>query len=235
MTDELTRFRADLPPADPAAMTRARAALLRKATGDHRTRMWWQVGTTGAAVTALAAALFALPSAATSTQPASENGVVHNPDGTITIEFRDLTDLRDVNMEFYEAGIRAVILDSGAGGVVECWTKYDVTPSNPAGAPTDVVQPRPNPWGDELTFHPDRIPADMWLYIQAMVESPGNEEVQLRCDPNQQWEMSRNWVGDTTPGYPNLPPYRGTLPPPTAQPSPGAPPTPTDMPRVPTR
>ena len=207
MTDELTRFRADLPPADPAAMTRARAALLRKATGDHRTRMWWQIGTTGAAVTAMAAALFALPSAATRTQSANDNGVVHNPDGTITIEFRELTDIRDVNMEFYETGIRAVILDSAAGGVVECWTKYEVTPSNPPDAPADVVQPRPNPWGDELTFHPDRIPADMWLYIQAMVESPGNQEVQLRCDPGQQWEMSSTWVGDTTPNYPNLPPY----------------------------
>jgi hypothetical protein len=119
----------------------------------------------------------------------------------------------------------------------ECWTKYEVTPSYPAGTPTDVVQPRPNPWGDELTFHPNRIPADMWLYIQAMVESRGNEEVPLRCDPNQQWEMSRNWVGDTTPGLPYLPPYQGAQPSPTGQSTPGAPwaPTGQDMPRLPTR
>ena len=48
--------------------------------------MWWQVGTTGAAVTAMAVALFALPSASTRTQPAGENGLVHNPDGIITVE-----------------------------------------------------------------------------------------------------------------------------------------------------
>lgn len=212
MTDELTRFRADVPPADPVAMMNARAALVREATGGHRARVWWQVGVTGVAVAAAAAALFALPSAASKTEPGS--GLVHNPDGSLTIEFRELDDVLSVNMELYDAGVRAVILDSAFGGVVECWTKYEVTPSRLPDAPEDVVQPRPNPWADELTFWPDRIPDDMWLYIQAMVESPGNEEVQLRCDPNQQWELSRNWVGDTTPGYPNLPPF-----PETSQPS----------------
>ena len=121
--------------------------------------MWWQVGTTGAAVTAMAAALFALPSAATRTQPANENGVVHNPDGTITIEFRELTDLRDVNMEFYEAGIRAVILGPVTGGVVECWTKYEVTPSYRQA-------PRPT-----------------WSSHGGVTR---NEEVPLRCDDDDQ-------------------------------------------------
>lgn len=222
MTDELTRFRADLPPADQIAMMKARAALVRQATGGRRARARWQVGITAAAVAAVAAAVFALPSEATKTQPASENGLVHNPDGTITIEFRKLDDVLAANMEFYNAGIRVVILDSAFGGVVECWTKYEVKPSFPPGAPADVALPRPNPWGDVLTFHPDRIPADMWLYIQAMVESPSNKEVQLRCDPGQQWELSRNWVGDTTPGYPNLPPYSGTVPTPEG-PSGGSP------------
>lgn len=212
MTDELTRFRADLPPADQNAMMKARAALVRQATGGRRTRAWWQVGVTVAAVGAMAAALFALPSAATKPSPAGANGLVHNPDGTITIEFRELDDILAANMELYDAGIRVVILDSAFGGVVECWTKYEVKPSFPPGAPTDVALPRPNPFGDELTLRPDRIPADMWLYVQAMVESPGNQEVQLRCDPGQQWELSRYWIGDTTPGFPNLPPYSGTMP-----------------------
>jgi hypothetical protein len=217
MTDELTRFRADLPPADQDAMMKARAALVREATGGHRARVWWQVGITGVAVAAAAAGLFALPSATTKAKPASENGVIHNPDGSITIEFRELDDILGVNKELYYAGIRVVILDSVAGGVVECWTKYEVTPSMPPGAPDDVVAPRQNPWGDELTFWPNRIPADMWLYIQAQVESPGNEEVPQRCDPAQQWELSRNWVGDTAPGVPGLPPFPESTHPPGEQ------------------
>lgn len=221
MTDELTRFRADLPPADPAAMMKARAALLRAATGGHRTRGRWQVGITSVAVAALAAAVFALPSGGTKTPPASGNGLVHNADGTITIELREVTDVYSLNMKLYEAGVRALIINSFGDGVMECWSKYPDTPTpeNPPEAPDDVVAPRQNPWGDALTFWPDRIPDDMWLYIQHMVQSPGNKEVQFRCDPNRQWELNEHWVGDTTPGIPGLPPYEGKLPPYTPPPS----------------
>jgi hypothetical protein len=210
MTDELTRFRADVPPADPVAMARARAALVRATTGGGRAKVWWQVAVTGAVAVAMAVALLALPSANKGTPAADRTdvrGLVHNPDGTISIRFRELADVHAANVSLRATGVRAFIIDSVAGGVQECWTAYPVRQSNPHHAPADIVLPRANPWGDVLTFRPDRIPSDMWLYVQAMVESPGNKKVQFRCDPNNQWEFGLEWIGgsDVGPGQPARP------------------------------
>ncbi len=58
--DLIERFRADLPPADPSALARARARMFRAATPPHRRRWAWGLVPAGALAAAVVVAAFAV-------------------------------------------------------------------------------------------------------------------------------------------------------------------------------
>jgi hypothetical protein len=161
---ELDRMRTDLPPADDAAMARARAALMRTAIAPAARRRF-PVRTVGLATAGAAAvAAFVLVPSAGDNAPAA-SAVTVNGDGTVTVEVTDLSELPTANKVLTDAGIHAVLVQHDAPGTCTPDTRMDTPLPPPAG----LVVPTPQDGQNVFSFRPDRIPAGTTLVMLASV------------------------------------------------------------------
>jgi hypothetical protein len=164
MTDELLeleRLRADLPPADEAAMARARATLVHTATSApaRRRRFPVRIATTATVGAAAVAAFLIVPGAGDNAPTAS--AVTLNGDGTVTIELTDITDMPAANKVLIDAGIRAELLPWQDKGKCEPGAE----PASPLSRPDGLLLDPPTDARNVVTFRPDRIPAGTELVV----------------------------------------------------------------------
>jgi hypothetical protein len=172
MTDELLeldRLRADLPPADQAAMARARATLVHTATsagGRSSVRRFPKRIATMAMVGAAAAVAFVIVPGAGDNAPTA-SAVTLNDDGTVTIELTDLADMPAANKVLEDAGIRAELISLEDRGTCEPGTE----PAQPLPEPGGLVVDHPRNERNILIFRPDQIPAGAELVVFGAVGS----------------------------------------------------------------
>jgi hypothetical protein len=173
MTDELlelARLRADLPPADEAAMARARATLVHTATSApvRRRRFPTRIATTATVGAAAVAALLLVPGAGGNAPTAS--AVTLNDNGTVTIEMNDITDMAAANKVLEDAGIRAEVVR--AQDRESCVSHVVTGPVD--GLFTGLLRGE----REVVTFRPDKIPAGAKLLITGALAThlPGGVE-----------------------------------------------------------
>lgn len=167
MTDELLeldRFRADLPPADEAAMARARATLVHTATSApvRRRRSPARIAVTATVAAAAVAAFLLVPSLSDNAPTAS--AVTFNGDGTVTIQLTDVTDMPTANEMLEQAGIHAELVSMWPEPST-CAPGVEPAPSLPE--PDGLVLDQPRDEQNILTFRPTEIPAGARLVIFA--------------------------------------------------------------------
>jgi hypothetical protein len=164
MTDELLeldRMRADLPPADRAAMARVRATLVHTATSAPiRHRRFPKRIATMATVGAAAAAAFVIVPGAGGNAPTA-SAVTLNDDGTVTIELTDITDMPAANKVLTDAGIRAELIGLEDKGTCE----PGIEPAQPLPYQDGLFPDQPRDVRNVLTFRPDQIPAGAELVV----------------------------------------------------------------------
>jgi len=175
---ELARLRADLPPADEAAMARARATLVHTATSAPARRRWFTSRkiATALGATAAVAAFVLVPGASDNAPTAS--AVTFNDDGTVTIQVSDLLDIPAANEMLKNKGVHAELV----GLQPENSCTPDTKPGDPLPMPDGLVVAEK--WPEYmLTFRPDLIPADTTLLMLAVLYEghPGL----VRLDPVQ--------------------------------------------------
>lgn len=164
MTDELlelARLRADLPPADEAAMARARATLVHTVSSApaRRHRSPWRIAATATAGAAAVAGFLLVPGASDNAPTAS--AVTLNNDGTVTIELTDITDMSAANNVLEGAGIRAELINYQDKGTCAPGTQ----PATSLPYPDGLFVAGPRNAGNILTFRPDQIPAGAELVV----------------------------------------------------------------------
>lgn len=165
---ELNRMRADVPPADDAAMARARATLVHTATAAPRRRRRFpvRIAVTATLGAAAVGAFLVLPSAGDNAPAAS--AVILNGDGTVTVELTDLTAMPAANQVLKDKGIPAKLVN--------------LQPEDSCAPGTELGDPQPAPDGlfipeDDyervITFRPDLIPAGTTLVLLGAVGDDG--------------------------------------------------------------
>jgi hypothetical protein len=171
MTDELlelSRMRADLPPADEAAMARARGTLIyymAESVPAQRRRFPRQIAATAVVGAAAVAAFLIMPSVGDNAPVAS--AVTLNGDGTVTIDLTDITNMPAANDVLKGAGIRAEVV--GIQDARRC--EPGVEPAPPLPWPDDLILDQPHDERNILTFRPEGIPGGAKLMIFATLAS----------------------------------------------------------------